>query len=45
MKKIAIGLLTYMLLMSSAYACQTQIITVNGKTIVCTYCPNYVVCS
>jgi hypothetical protein len=43
MKKIAIGLVTYMLL-GSAYACQTQTIIVNGKLTTCTVCGNVVSC-
>lgn len=45
MKRLAIGVVTYMLLMSNAFACQTQTIIVNGKVIICTYCPNYVMCT
>jgi hypothetical protein len=45
MKKIAIGLVTYMLLATSAYACQTQTYIINGKITICTVCPNYVVCN
>ena len=44
MKKIAIGLVTYMLLMSSAYACQTQTLIVGGKLQVCTICGSVVSC-
>jgi hypothetical protein len=43
MKKIAIGLVTYMLL-GSAYACQTTTIIVNGKVTTCTVCGNIVNC-
>ena len=44
MKKIAIGLVTYMLLMASAYACQTTTIVVGGKITTCTVCGNVVTC-
>jgi hypothetical protein len=44
MKKIAIGLVTYMLLLGSAYACQTTTIIVNGKVTTCTVCGNIVNC-
>jgi len=44
MKKIAIGLVTYMLLLSSAYACTTQTIIVGGKVTTCTVCGNVVSC-
>ena len=44
MKKIAIGVVTYMLLMSSAYACQTQTLIVGGKLQVCTICGSVVSC-
>ncbi len=43
MKKIAIGLVTYMLL-NSAYACQTQTLIVGGKLQVCTICGTVVSC-
>ena len=43
MKKIAIGLVTYMLL-GSAYACQTTTIIVNGKVTICTVCGTVVSC-
>ena len=43
MKKIAIGLVTYMLL-GSAYACQTTTIIVNGNVTTCTVCGNIVNC-
>jgi hypothetical protein len=45
MKKIAIGLVTYMLLATSAYACQTTTYIINGKVTICTVCPNYVMCT
>lgn len=44
MKKIVIGLVTYMLLLSSAYACTTQTIIVGGKVTTCTVCGNVVSC-
>jgi hypothetical protein len=44
MKKIAIGLVTYMLLMGVGYACQTTTIIVNGKMTTCTVCGNIVTC-
>jgi hypothetical protein len=44
MKKIALGLVTYMLLMGVGYACQTQTIIVNGKMTTCTVCGNIVTC-
>jgi hypothetical protein len=44
MKKITIGLVTYMLLLSSAYACQTTTIIVNGKLTTCTVCGNVISC-
>jgi hypothetical protein len=43
MKKIAIGVVTYMLL-GSAYACQTTTIIVNGKVTICTVCGTVVSC-
>jgi hypothetical protein len=43
MKKIAIGLLTY-LLIGSAYACQTQTLIVGSKLQVCTICGSVVSC-
>lgn len=44
MKKIALALVTYMLLGSVAYACQTTTIIVNGKLTTCTVCGNIVNC-
>ena len=44
MKKIILGLVTYMLLMGSAFACQTQTVVVNGKLQVCTICGSVVSC-
>lgn len=44
MKKITVGVVTYMLLMASAYACQTTTIIVNGKLTTCTICGNIVNC-
>jgi hypothetical protein len=44
MKKIALGLVTYMLLMGVGYACQTTTIIVNGKMTTCTVCGNIVTC-
>ena len=44
MKKIAIGLVTYMLLMGVGYACQTQTIIVNGKMTTCTVCGQIITC-
>jgi hypothetical protein len=43
MKKIAIGLLTY-LLIGSAYACQTTTIISGDKIIVCTVCGSLISC-
>ena len=43
MKKIAIGLVTYMLL-GSAHACQTQTLIVGGKVTICTVCGTVVSC-
>ena len=46
MKKIIASLLAVLALGSNAaFACQTQTIIVNGKVIICTYCPNYVMCT
>jgi hypothetical protein len=44
MKKIALALVTYMLLGTVAYACQTQTIIVNGKMTTCTVCGQIVTC-
>jgi len=44
MKKITLGLVTYMLLMGIGYACQTQTIIVNGKMTTCTVCGTVVNC-
>ena len=44
MKKIITGVVTYMLLMASAYACQTTTIIVGGKITTCTVCGNVVSC-
>jgi hypothetical protein len=44
MKKITVGVVTYMLLMASAYACQTQTLIVGGKLQVCTICGSVVSC-
>jgi hypothetical protein len=44
MKKIAIGLVTYMLLIGVGYACQTTTVIVNGKMTTCTVCGNIVTC-
>jgi hypothetical protein len=44
MKKITVGVVTYMLLMTSAYACQTTTIIVGGKITTCTVCGNVVSC-
>ena len=43
MKKIILGVVTYMLL-GSAYACQTTTIIVNGKVTICTVCGTVVSC-
>lgn len=43
MKKIIVGVVTYMLL-SSAYACTTQTLIVGGKLQVCTICGSVVSC-
>jgi len=44
MKKAFLGVVTYVLLMSSAYACQTQTLIVGGKLQVCTICGSVVSC-
>jgi hypothetical protein len=44
MKKAFLGVVTYMLLMSSAYACQTQTLIVGGKVTICTVCGTVVSC-
>jgi len=44
MKKIAIGLVTYVLLIGGALACQTQTLVVGGKLQVCTICGSVVSC-
>lgn len=44
MKKITVGVVTYMLLMASAYACQTTTIIVGDKIRVCTICGSVVSC-
>ena len=44
MKKIITGVVTYMLLMSSAYACTTQTLIVGGKVTICTVCGTVVSC-
>jgi hypothetical protein len=44
MKKIAIGVVTYMLLMGVGYACQTTTVIVNGKMTTCTVCGTIVTC-
>ena len=44
MKKIAIGLITNMLLIGSVFACQTQTLVVGGKLQVCTICGSVVSC-
>jgi hypothetical protein len=44
MKKIITGVVTYMLLMGSAYACTTQTLIVGGKLQVCTICGSVVSC-
>lgn len=44
MKKAILVVVTYMLLMASAYACQTTTIIVNGKLTTCTICGNVVNC-
>lgn len=44
MKKIITATVTYMLLMGSAYACQTQTLIVGGKLQVCTICGSVVSC-
>lgn len=46
MKKIIASLLAVLALGSNAaFACQTQTIIINGKVVICTYCPNYVMCN
>jgi hypothetical protein len=44
MKKIITATVTYMLLMGSAYACQTTTIISGDKIIVCTVCGSIVSC-
>ena len=44
MKKIIVGVVTYMLLMGSAYACQTTTIISGDKITVCTICGTVVSC-
>ena len=44
MKKIITGVVTYILLMSGAYACTTQTLIVGGKLQVCTICGTVVSC-
>jgi hypothetical protein len=44
MKKAFLGVVTYVLLMSSAYACTTQTLIVGGKLQVCTICGTVVSC-
>ena len=44
MKKIITATVTYMLLMGSAYACQTTTIISGDKIIVCTVCDSIVSC-
>lgn len=44
MKKAILGLVTFMLLSASVYACTTQTIIVNGKMTTCTICGNVVSC-
>ena len=44
MKKALLALVTFMLLGTAAYACQTQTVIVNGKMTTCTVCGNIVTC-
>jgi len=44
MKKIITGVVTYILLMSSAYACQSTTIINGDKITVCTICGTVVSC-
>lgn len=44
MKKTLLAFVTFMLLGTVAYACQTQTIIVNGKMTACTVCGNVVSC-
>jgi predicted transcriptional regulator len=44
MKKIITAAVTYMLLMGSAYACQTTTIISGDKIIVCTVCGSLISC-
>ena len=44
MKKALLALVTFMLLGTAAYACQTTTIIVNGKMTTCTVCGNVVSC-
>lgn len=44
MKKLILAAVTFMLLGTGAYACQTQTVIVNGKMTVCTVCGSVVNC-
>lgn len=44
MKKIITAAVTYVLLMGSAYACQTTTIISGDKIIVCTVCGSLISC-
>ena len=44
MKKALLAAVTFMLLGTGAYACQTQTVIVNGKMTVCTVCGSVVNC-
>jgi len=44
MKKITVGIVTYLLIMGSAYACQTTTIISGDKIIVCTVCGSLISC-
>lgn len=44
MKTALLAILTFMLISTAAYACQTTTVIVNGKMTVCTVCGNVVNC-
>lgn len=44
MKKALLAVVTFMLLGTAAYACQTTTVIVNGKLTTCTVCGNIVNC-
>lgn len=44
MKKILLAV-TLIMMYNISMACTTTMVTVNGKTTICTVCPNVVTCS